>query len=273
MMANHRTDDTTSASHSTRVHGFDVLRGFSVVSMVLFHCCYDIRYIAGLPLPWFQPPLQDIWRCSISWTFVFIAGCMFAWSRDNLRRSGKYLLVAALVFIITTIVAVDVPINFGIIYCMGSCTLISWALDRSGFKPQGVVAALVLRIGRVFRTSVTLVLFCGFICLLDLAQGTIGVGPLTVAVPRALYQTPYLSWLGLPGPGFASGDYYPTLPYLLLYLAGTAMGRHWRATQVPQVLKDLTCEPLEWIGQHALPIYVLHQPVLLAITMGIVALT
>lgn len=259
MMATLRTDDTTSASRSTRVHGFDVLRGFSVVSMVLFHFCYDIRYIAGLPLPWFQPPLQDIWRCSISWTFVFIAGCMFAWSRDNLRRAGKYLLVAALVFIVTTIAAVDVPINFGIIYCMGSCTLISWALDRIGFKPQGVVAALVL--------------FCGFICLLDLVQGTIGFGPFTVAVPRALYQTPYLSWLGLPGPGFASGDYYPTLPYLLLYLAGTAMGRSWRATQVPQVLKDLTCEPLEWIGQHALPIYVLHQPVLLAITMGIVALT
>ena len=169
MMATLRTDDTTSASRSTRVHGFDVLRGFSVVSMVLFHFCYDIRYIAGLPLPWFQPPLQDIWRCSISWTFVFIAGCMFAWSRDNLRRAGKYLLVAALVFLVTTIAAVDVPINFGIIYCMGSCTLISWALDRIGFKPQGVVAALVL--------------FCGFICLLNLRR-LLPHAPLPAAVSR-----------------------------------------------------------------------------------------
>lgn len=258
MAARHLAEPEASTATTTRVHGFDVLRGFSVVSMVLFHFCYDIRFIAGMPLDWFAPPLQDIWRCSISWTFVFIAGCMFAWSRDNLRRSGKYLAVAALVFVVTTLAGVDTPINYGIIYCMGSCTLVSWALDRLGFRPRRLVPACIL--------------FLCFLALLSLPHGTIGLGSLSVALPRELYQIPHLAGIGIPGPGFASADYYPTLPYLLLYLSGTAMGRSWKENGTPRILVRLTCAPLERIGQHALPIYVLHQPVLLLLTMGLQAL-
>lgn len=243
----------------TRVHIFDVARGFSVISMVLFHFCYDLRYLANLPIAWFAPPFQDIWRCSISWAFVFIAGCMFAWSRNNLRRSLRYLVVAALVFIVTTLVAVDTPINFGIIYCMGACTLATWLLDTLGFRPSGPLAAVALS------------LF--FLFFLNISYGTIGIGPMDIRVPVALYSTPYLSWLGLPGPGFSSGDYYPLLPYLFLYLAGSAMGRHWRTNGAPQAFYDITCPPLETVGQHALPIYVLHQPVLLLLTLAIVSLT
>ena len=236
----------------TRVHVFDVVRGFSVISMVLFHLCYDLKFISGVPLAWFAPPLQDIWRASISWAFVSVAGCMFAYSRDNLRRSLKYLAVAALVFVVTTFAAVDTPINFGIIYCMGACTLTCVLLDRLGFRPCGPAAAAVL--------------FVLFLVLLPLAQGRIGIGGLTFALPRELYATPYLSWLGLPGPTFASGDYYPLLPYLLLYLAGSALGRYFKQGNLPAQVANISCPPLETVGKLALPIYVLHQPLLLMIT-------
>ena len=76
-----------------------------------------------------------------------------------------------------------------------------------------------------------------------------------------------MSWLGFPGPTFASGDYYPPLPYTLLYLAGVCIGRLVALRGEPTWLERLSCRPLEWVGRHALPVYVLHQPVLLAITM------
>ena len=44
-----------------RVRFFDSLRGLSVLSMVGFHLCYDLRYLAGLSLPWFQGTFQNIW--------------------------------------------------------------------------------------------------------------------------------------------------------------------------------------------------------------------
>lgn len=234
------------------MHVFDVVRGFSVISMVLFHLCYDLRYLQGRDLPWFEPPLQDIWRCSISWTFVFIAGCMYAWSRNNLRRAGKYLGAALVVFIVTSLVAVDVPISFGIIFCMGACTLSCWLLERLSLRPCGVYPAIALALL--------------FLLTLNISYGSVGFGPISVAVPRALYSTPWLSWLGFPGPGFASGDYYPLLPYLFLYLAGCSMGSMWRRDGMPSWYYEVSVAPLELVGQYALPIYLIHQPLLLALT-------
>jgi len=241
-----------------RVHGFDVLRGFSVISMVAFHLCYDLKFIMGVPLTWFAPPLQDIWRASISWTFVFIAGAMFAWSRDNFKRSMRYLLAAAVVFLVTTFIAVDVPISFGIIYCMGACTLSCWLLGRCSIRPSGSLAALLL--------------FACFLVFWGLPVGHLGMGPLQLPIPRQLYATPWFSWLGLPGPHFASGDYYPLMPFLFLYLAGSAMGRKWRSDGVPDYLADLRSDVLELVGKHALPIYLLHQPLLFGALMLLQAL-
>ena len=235
-----------------RLGVFDVVRGFSVISMVLFHLCYDLRFIAGLPLDWFAPPLQDVWRASISWTFLFVAGCMCPLSRSNLRRALVYGGVALAIWVVTTVVAVDTPISFGIIYCMAACTLVAWALGRLGALPQGPVAAALL-------------LAC-FLVTQGLPRGTVGVGELTLSLPRGLYDSGLLAWLGLPGPGFASGDYYPLLPYLFMYLAGTAMGAWWAERGYPKWVRGAHVRPLAFVGRHALAVYVAHQPVLLAVT-------
>lgn len=238
---------------SGRVGAFDVARGAAVLSMVLFHLCYDLVAIGGVGVGWFAPPLIDVWRASISWTFLFIAGCMCAHSRSNLRRALQYGVVAALIWVATSIAAVDVPISFGIIYCMATCTAAAWALGRVRALPTGPVAAAVL--------------FVAFLALLDLREGTVGIGALRLELPDALYGTPWLSWLGLPGPGFSSGDYYPLLPYLLLYLAGAAMGSWWRGRGYPGWARDARVEPLSWLGRHALVVYVAHQPLLLLVTL------
>ena len=234
-----------------RIGVFDLVRGFSVISMVLFHLCYDLKFIAGAQLAWFAPPLQDVWRCSISWTFLFVAGCMFPLSRDNLRRAAEYGSVALAIWIVTSVAAVDVPISFGIIYCMFACTLVAWALHRLGLLPRGCVAAIVL-----------VVMFLALQCLAD---GTVGIGALSWEVPSELYATPWLSWLGLPGPGFSSGDYYPLLPYLALYLAGAALGTRWSRKGYPEWAYRAHVAPLNFVGRHALLVYIAHQPVILGI--------
>lgn len=245
-----------AARPGCRIGVFDAVRGFSVVSMVLFHLCYDLRFIAGLPLPWFAPPLQDVWRASISWTFLFVAGCMCPLSRSNLRRGLAYSVVALGIWVVTSLAAVDTPISFGIIYCMAACTLVAWALARLGALPRGRAAAVVLIVA--------------FLALQGLPRGTVGLGPLALELPSGLYRTPWLAWLGLPGPGFASGDYYPLLPYLLMYLAGAALGWRWAQRGYPAWARDAHAGPLSFVGRRALPVYVLHQPVLLAVTLLVV---
>lgn len=234
-----------------RIGAFDALRGFSVVSMVLFHLCYDLVVLASVEISWFAPPLMDVWRASISWTFLFVAGCMCALSRDNLRRGLEYACVALGIYVVTSVAAVDTPISFGIIYCMSACTLVAWLLSRVGALPRGHVAACLL--------------FLCFLALLPLHEGHVGLGGASVALPDCLSSATGFAWLGLPDPGFASGDYYPLLPYLMLYLAGVAMGRAWSDAGWPRWAVELDVTPLNLVGRHALLVYVAHQPVLLLV--------
>lgn len=106
-----------------RITIFDTVRGFTMISMAGFHACYDLAYLYGWDMPWFtQSVFQDIWRASISWVFLFIAGWMCTLSRNNIKRAAKYALAALVVWLATTLVSVDDSVNFGIIYCMAACT-------------------------------------------------------------------------------------------------------------------------------------------------------
>lgn len=232
-----------------RVGVFDVVRGFSVVSMVGFHLCYDLAYLAGASLPWFSGALMYAWRCSISWAFLFVAGCMCTLSRSNWRRGGVYALFAALIFLVTWVAGVDVPISFGIIFCMAASTLLYAVLERLGAAPRGYAAAAVL-----------VVLF---LLSLNVPWGTFGIGPISVGLPRGPYDTGALAWLGFPSASFSSGDYYPMLPYTLLYLAGASCAAVWTRRGYPAWAREAHVAPLTWAGRHALLVYVIHQPLLL----------
>lgn len=81
-----------------RITIFDTVRGFTMISMAGFHACYDLAYLYGWDMPWFtQSAFQDIWRASISWVFLFIAGWMCTLSRNNIKRAAKYALAALVV--------------------------------------------------------------------------------------------------------------------------------------------------------------------------------
>lgn len=131
-----------------RITIFDTVRGFTMLSMAGFHACYDLAYLYGWDMPWFtETVFQDIWRASISWVFLFIAGWMCTLSRNNVKRALKYAAAALVVWIATTLVSVDDSVNFGIIYCMAACTAVV-ALTRPLLQKLpgswGIAACLVL---------------------------------------------------------------------------------------------------------------------------------
>ena len=232
---------TASPGRSGRIAFFDTVRGLTIVSMVAFHTCYDLAYLYGQPMAWFtEGTFQDVWRNSISWTFLFLAGWMTTFSRDNYRRSGVYALAALLVFVATTIASVDDSINFGIIFCMAACTLI-YALCEPVLGRASPLPLLV----------VFLVLFV-----------------LTYDVPRTRYAIEGLAWLGFPSEGFSSGDYYPVIPYCFMYLAGAMAARIFnekRPQGYPAWMRKDWCPPLTFLGRHSLIIYLLHQPIVLVV--------
>lgn len=232
---------TSPAPKPRRVALFDLVRGFTIVSMCLFHLCYDLAYLYGVDMPWFADTLfQTVWRASISWTFLFLAGWMTSFSRSNLKRGLFYAAAALTVFIATSVASVDTPVTFGILFCMAASTLL-YALAEPLLRR---VPAPVLLVAAV------------------------AVFAATYALPQGRYTFDGLSWLGFPSPTFTSGDYYPLLPYAFMYLAGAAAAR-WHAVRSggaypPWAYRDV-CPPLAAIGRASLPIYLVHQPLILLV--------
>ena len=227
--------------------------------MVLFHLYYDLVFIAALvPSQYFFTPAVDVWRATISWTFLLIAGAMCTFSRNNFKRAGVYLGVALAVYSVTSFIGKDVEISFGIIYCMGFCTLVCACLSAVGFEPKGAgwIAAFLLI----------------FLITLEVPRGSLSLfGTHIAAVPREIYFSGNFSWLGFPGIDFVSADYYPPIPYLFLYMAGWSLGLKLKDEGYRSPIWDLSIKPLELVGRYALPIYVLHQPVLLLVSQLIAA--
>ena len=254
MSSYHATQDThqdgPESLHLGRLYTLDVIRGFTIISMVVFHACYDLQFLQGKFLFFFQAPFIDIWRASISWVFLIIAGLSCSLSRNNLYRALRYGLLAFVIWLTTTLAAVDAAINFGIIFCMSASTFIAWLIEQTILAKRWHYIQLI--------SCVTLFLFC-----LPLAAGFVSIGQVKLMLPTCLYQSEWLSWLGFPGPHFISGDYYPLLPYGLLYMAGAHLGWQWKKSEYPEWLFRYRCKLLEWIGRHPLQIYILHQPIIL----------
>lgn len=236
-MSETTTHDRTAPE---RIAFFDMLRGLVIISMIAFHATYDAAYIYGFHVPWFTDPvIQDVWRATISWTFLALAGWMTSLSRNNFKRAVVYGIFAFIIWLATSVVSVDTPVSFGIIYCMGFCTLI-YALIRPVHERINPVIGLIL----------SLALF-----------------GLLWHIPRGTYDVVGFSWLGFPGPGFESGDYYPPIPFLFMYLAGSFAANllvKLRPAGYPAWMKRDTIPFLSWLGRHSLAIYVIHQPLLIA---------
>ena len=244
------TSELSPKNHTEgRVEFFDIWRGFAIVSMVLFHFVYDLVYLSGMHLLWFTSPFIDIWRASISWSFLFIAGSMCAFSKNALKRACLYGTLAALIFLTTSLAHIDVPISFGIIFCMAGSTLLEAILQKFHITLQGYIPAAIF--------------FCIFLFTLRLPFGTIGIGPFNIQIPQILYTSDFFAWLGFPSKYFLSSDYYPLLPYAMLYLCGASFNRSALRHGYPRALMKLSCPIISEIGKHPLSIYLLHQPLLL----------
>ena len=240
------------AAHSEREHGIDALRGAAVLSMVLFHFCYDVFVILGRDPDWYGRRPVFLWQQSICWSFILIAGYVWRRGRKTALRRGLMLnLCGALISLVTWLALPEAAVWFGILTFLGCACLLLVPLDRAldRLPPAwGLAGAALL-----------------FVLLRNLADGWIGLGSLRLRMPEGLYTLKLLTPLGLPHPGFSSGDYFPLFPWFFLYLCGYFLRPLLRRSASWRELMGVRFGPLEWIGRRSLWIYLLHQPLCLGL--------
>lgn len=248
------------SSATERLWEVDLARTVAIAMMVVYHTAYDVHQLA---------PSVDIdpfgggWRAlqvATGSSFLFVVGVSLAISngrsrarglagselyRRHARRALQVAGVALVVSAATRVLLGDDYVRFGILHCIAAAMLIGPLLVRLGWwnAPLGLA---VLIAGLALKDSDT-------------------------------SDVPGLLVLGVPAPGGAGVDWYPLLPWLAPMLFGLATGlalypagrRGAWGRLLPQ---PAAAHRLGSPGRHALPIYVVHQPVLILMVGGLLAL-
>ena len=238
-------------SPTVRFWEVDFLRGVAIVLMVLYHFIFDLDYFAVYEIDVSSGFWLAVARAAAS-LFLLLVGLSLTLSHSRarlqgqedrfrfrlLKRSAWILGLALGITIVTYLFIGEGFIVFGVLHLIGLSLLLAYPflrLQRLNF----IIGLLIILAGLYFQT-----ISLGF---------------------------PWLLWLGLVPPDFYSVDYFPVFPWFGVILIGMALGSllypgYRRRIAVP---KDLSVSPfvrgLAFLGRNSLAIYLIHQPVIIAL--------
>lgn len=226
----------------------DAFKGASIIGMAVYHFLYDLHYFFGISQPFFSLPNQTgrvIGSC-----FLLMTGMCFSISVSRSSQEGRFkkavkrfLMLsgyAMCISIVTRIFIGDAYVRFGMLHLLAVSSLLH-PLFAHQTKASLITASLVF-----------------FLAAYPLGIDGGGAN---------------LFFLGIAPPAFDSVDHYPIIPWFGMTLVGISLGNAMygsRSSQLQMRLSKLRYPQwLLWFGKHSLPVYLVHQPVLLAVLYAI----
>lgn len=230
---------------SHRIVTIDILRGFAILMMFVFHFSYDLDLFGYVDINFLQEPFWANFRRVIVSSFLLVVGISIILAnrkKFNLQhfnyRLAKILTYALLVTLGSYMMFPESFIYFGILHFI-------------------FVASIL---GLLFRK------FYWFNLIL-------GVGLLIIDMlySNPVFDTPLLNWIGFTTRLPYTEDYVPLVPWFGIVLIGMFLGRALFLNNTPSWLKWKASNPfsktLAIAGRYSLHIYILHQPVFIGLIM------
>jgi uncharacterized membrane protein len=243
--------DDSAGKRSGRVDAVDGARGLAIIGMVAYHLTWDLADFRLIwPLLPFTPPMRLLSHVVAS-VFLALVGVSLALAhrRGFQQRAFWWRLAivagaAALVTAGSVVFAPGEGIFFGILHCIAAASLIA----------------------APFVTAP--------------AWASLAAGLAAIAAPflihSTLFDSPWVLWLGLGEALPNTLDWYPLLPWAGIVFLGLSLAlapgviprltspKRWRAASGPS-------RALCFAGRHSLPIYLVHQPILIGLLTALTA--
>ncbi|HEB86411.1 MAG TPA: DUF1624 domain-containing protein [Gammaproteobacteria bacterium] len=222
----------------------DVLRGLAILMMFSYHFSFDLNYFGFIQLDFYHNPFWLNYRTLIVSLFLGLVGVSLSLAtrygfkpRAYFRRLGWLIVFAILVSIVTYIQFSDRMIFFGILHFIALASVLGLA-------------------------------FIPFYWL-NLVFGT-GLVILGTQFQNAVFNQPWLQWIGLMTHKPFTEDYVPLLPWFGVVLLGIFIGKLVFQKQPQAWLQNWQSthpfmNTLRFGGRHSLIIYMLHQPVFMGL--------
>jgi len=235
-------------SSAERYPEIDLIRGIALVLMIIFHVLFDLNFFSILAIDLYT----GFWRLYAYGTvsvFLCLVGVSLTVSR---ARAERYLDTRSL--------AKKFVVRGAKIVCLGLLVTLatSWYL-REGFVIFGILSLIGISVlcsplfFRFGKKNAVLGLFC------------IVIGWCCATINGPIWLLPF----GIHPVAFWSVDYTPIFPWLGVVLIGIALGNVLypggvRSFVLPKFPATATA-PLIFMGRHSLLIYLVHQPIILAV--------
>lgn len=216
-----------------RIELFDVWRSFAILLMAAYHLLYDLYMFDVIGWDIIYSDWAYAIRHCAAGSFMIISGAVVCHSRNSVKRGAVVFCCGMLVTAVMGFMGMKV--QFGVLHHLGSM-MIAYGLISKKIKPPK---------GWWFP------LLC------------VAVFALTYYLHDAIrVQTHLLFPLGLRWEGFSSSDYYPLLPWGMLFAIGVWLGSFLEKYRESKLLQQQFHPALTIAGRHSLVIYLAHQPIL-----------
>ena len=241
----------TSLHSPIRWPFIDAVRGIAIIAMIGFHFTWDLGFFQLIPYDIAFTPEGRLLSHLIAGTFLFLVGFSISLAHRNgldargfLIRFAKIAGAAVLVSLGTFFAMPEDWIFFGVLHCIALSSLLALPFLRAPLLLVGVLALLALGAPSVIN--------------------------------HPLFDQPALFWLGLNKVLPRTNDYVPLFPWVGVVLSGLLAGRltlamPHLASRAARSLNGTVSRSLARLGRYALPIYLLHQPVLMALLWAFVS--
>ena len=221
-----------------RIAEIDCFRGIALLLMILFHTVFDLAYFYNWPIDYLNGFWYYLGKASAI-LFMLVSGISSTLSHNPIRRGLTVFSAGMLITVVTYYYSPAMYIRFGILHLLGFGMLITPWLTK--------LSALLL-----ILAGTTLLVMSNW-------------------TAKLMATSSWLLPLGIPPTGFASLDYYPLFPWLGVVLYGLAIGKllygHKQPCLSPSATTSLPARILSWLGRQSLLIYLVHQPIILALLL------
>ena len=227
-----------------RYEALDSIRGVVLISMILYHACWDLVYIFKKNLGWYQSNGAYIWQQSICWTFILLSGFCWSLGKRPVRRGMIVFIAGVVVSLVTIVFMPEDRVIFGVLTLIGSCMLLMVPLEKILRKAAA---------GWGFFFSILL-----FVLTRNINSGYLGFESWNmIRLPEVLYKGYIMTFLGFAKSEFYSTDYFSLIPWFFLFLSGYFLYCLTKEKFGKYLMKGW--KPLSILGRHSLIIYMLHQ--------------
>jgi len=216
--------------HDLRIDELDSLRATALVMMLVSNFVTDLNYFGIMEV---EKGDQWWWLArTTAFLFVSISGISYFLAHkkqyDFLKtfdRTKNLIFWAFAITIITYVFEPSAYVRFGVLHLLALASIVAFPLARRPVYALGLGAVLLL---------------------------------------LPLSPNPNLVWLGLQETGTFAVDYFPLNPWLGIFFIFLALSSQIYPDSKP-LLNFQWPERWLWFGRNTLPIYVIHQPILIGL--------